>query len=52
MVVGPGDSSDQKVARGLAAILEADVVNYSRLMHADEVGAIAALKSSSGVQSR
>jgi adenylate cyclase len=31
--------------RRLAAILAADVVNYSRLMHADEVGTLAALKT-------
>jgi adenylate cyclase len=37
--------SDQAPRRRLAAILAADVVGYSRLMHADETGALAALKA-------
>ena len=35
---------DCDVERRLAAILAADVVGYSRLMEADEVGVLAALK--------
>jgi len=34
-----------RVERRLAAILAADVAGYSRLMGADEVGTLAALKS-------
>jgi TolB-like protein/Tfp pilus assembly protein PilF len=37
--------SEQAPRRRLAAILAADVVGYSRLMEADEVGALAALKA-------
>jgi TolB-like protein/class 3 adenylate cyclase len=37
--------SEGSVQRRLAAILAADVVNYSRLMHADEAGTLAALKA-------
>lgn len=37
--------SEGRTQRRLAAILAADVVNYSRLMHADEAGTLAALKS-------
>ena len=37
--------SEDRVERRLAAILAADVVGYSRLMSADEVGTIAALKT-------
>ena len=33
------------VARRLAAVLAADVVGYSRLMEADEVGTLARLKT-------
>jgi adenylate cyclase len=33
-----------RVNRKLAAVLAADVVGYSRLMGADEVGTLAALK--------
>jgi hypothetical protein len=33
------------VQRRLAAILAADIVGYSRLMHADEVGTLAVLKA-------
>ena len=36
---------DRRVDRRLAAILAADVVGYSRLMGADEVGTLAALKA-------
>jgi adenylate cyclase len=38
-------ASEGRTQRRLAAILAADVVNYSRLMHADEAGTLAALKS-------
>lgn len=37
--------SDERTKRRLAAILAADVVDYSRLMHADEVATLAALKA-------
>lgn len=37
--------SEQRTQRRLAAILAADVVDYSRLMHADEVATLAALKA-------
>jgi adenylate cyclase len=37
--------AQQNVQRRLAAILAADVVGYSRLMEADEVGTLAALKA-------
>lgn len=37
--------SEGHTQRRLAAILAADVVNYSQLMHADEVATLAALKS-------
>ena len=37
--------ADERVERRLAAILAADVVGYSRLMGADEVGTLAALKA-------
>ena len=37
--------SDGRTQRRLTAILAADVVDYSRLMHADEVATLAALKS-------
>lgn len=36
---------EQSVERRLAAILAADVVGYSRLMEADEVGTLARLKT-------
>ena len=36
--------ADTRINRKLAAILVADVVGYSRLMGADEAGALAALK--------
>jgi TolB-like protein len=36
---------EERVQRRLAAILAADVVGYSRLMEADEVGTLAALKA-------
>ncbi|RUX09915.1 adenylate/guanylate cyclase domain-containing protein [Mesorhizobium sp. M8A.F.Ca.ET.059.01.1.1] len=36
--------AEERVLRRLAAILVADVVGYSRLMEADEVGTLAALK--------
>ena len=36
--------AEPRVNRKLAAILAADVVGYSRLMGADEVGTLAALK--------
>src|SRR6185437_14998465 len=36
--------AEERVNRKLAAILAADVVGYSRLMGADEVGTLAALK--------
>ena len=36
--------AEQRINRKLAAILAADVVGYSRLMAADEVGTLAALK--------
>ena len=36
---------DEQVERRLAAILAADVVGYSRLMGADEVGTLRALKT-------
>lgn len=37
--------SDERTERRLAAILAADVVGFSRLMGADEIGTLAALKS-------
>jgi len=37
--------ADERTERRLAAILAADVVGYSRLMGADEVGTLAALKA-------
>jgi adenylate cyclase len=37
-------SSDERVERRLAAVLAADVAGYSRLMGANEVGTLAALK--------
>src|SRR5687768_18602724 len=37
--------TEGRTQRRLAAILAADVVDYSRLMHADEVATLAALKS-------
>ena len=37
--------SEQAPQRRLAAILAADVVGYSRMMQADEIGTLAALKS-------
>ena len=37
--------SKARVERRLAAILAADVTGYSRLMGADEVGTLAALKA-------
>ena len=37
--------AEQRVQRRLAAILAADVAGYSRLMGADEVGTLAALKA-------
>jgi adenylate cyclase len=36
---------DERARRRLAAILAADVVDYSRLMHADEVATLTALKT-------
>ena len=36
--------NDRDVERRLAAILDVDVVSYSRLMGADEVGTLRALK--------
>jgi adenylate cyclase len=39
--------SEARVERRLAAILAADVAGYSRLMGADEVGTLAALKGAS-----
>src|SRR4051795_8734799 len=40
-----GESTERRMQRRLAAILAADVVGYSRLMGADEMGTITALKS-------
>jgi class 3 adenylate cyclase len=40
-----GTLSEKRVVRRLAAILAADVVGYSRLMQADEVGTLEALKA-------
>ena len=37
--------AEQRVQRRLAAILAADIVGYSRLMEADEVGTLARVKS-------
>src|SRR6516164_4483852 len=37
--------TDERVERRLAAILAADIAGYSRLMGADEVGTLAALKA-------
>src|SRR5262245_8893862 len=37
--------TEERTKRRLAAILAADVVGYSRLMEADEVGTLAALKA-------
>ena len=37
--------AEQGTHRRLAAILAADVVGYSRIMEADEVGTLAALKA-------
>ena len=39
------DGSEPRVERRLAAILAADIVGYSRLMGADEVGTLQALKA-------
>jgi adenylate cyclase len=39
------ERTEARVNRKLAAIMAADVVGYSRLMSADEVGTLAALKS-------
>jgi len=36
--------SEQQIARRLAAILAADVAGYSRMMEADEAGAIARMR--------
>jgi class 3 adenylate cyclase len=36
--------AEPRIHRKLAAVLAADVVGYSRLMGADEVGTLAALK--------
>ncbi len=36
--------ADQSVSRKVAAILAADVVGYSRLVEADEVGTLTAFK--------
>src|SRR6516164_5013481 len=41
---GPLGMSEQAPRRRLAAILAADVVGYSRMMGADEVGTLAAVK--------
>jgi adenylate cyclase len=41
----PGTTVLPRIERRLAAILAADVVRYSRLMGADEVGTLAALKA-------
>jgi adenylate cyclase len=43
--VGDESTTGTDVVRRLAAILAADVVDYSRLMHADEVATLAALKA-------
>jgi adenylate cyclase len=40
--------TDERTQRRLAAILAADVVGYSRLMHADEVATLTALKARRG----
>ena len=45
MPVGRGATESRSVQRRLAAILAADVVGYSRLMQADEVGTLEALKA-------
>ena len=37
--------AEERVQRRLAAILAADVVGYSRLMGADEVGTVSRLKA-------
>ena len=37
--------AEQRAQRRLAAIMSADVVGYSRLMEADEVGTLEALKN-------
>ncbi len=37
--------AEERVQRRLAAILAADVVGYSRMMEADEVGTLARLKT-------
>jgi adenylate cyclase len=37
--------SEERVERGLAAILAADVAGYSRLMERDEVGTLARLRT-------
>jgi adenylate cyclase len=37
--------TEERIRRRLVAILAGDVVDYSRLMHADEVATLAALKS-------
>ena len=37
--------AERRIQRRLAAILAADVAGYSRLMGADEVGTLAALKA-------
>jgi class 3 adenylate cyclase len=43
--VGAHPMAEARVERRLAAILAADVAGYSRLMGADEVGTLAALKA-------
>ncbi len=44
LTIGGGNGTGMSVQRRLAAILAADVVGYSRLMGADEVGTLAELK--------
>jgi TolB-like protein len=43
--IGALDMSEQAPQRRLAAILAADVVGYSRMMGADEIGTLAAVKA-------
>ncbi|HSE76615.1 MAG TPA: adenylate/guanylate cyclase domain-containing protein, partial [Alphaproteobacteria bacterium] len=37
--------TEERIKRRLAAILAADVVGYTRLMEADEIGTLAALRA-------
>jgi adenylate cyclase len=45
-VLGTPPIAEERIQRRLAAILAADIVGYSRLMKADEAGALARVKAS------